>query len=171
MVQKIVSEHVKKTLSSDDHFSRPKSRNEIQDIRREKPGYAGPIYRPLPKLTEIPVNLIPRNPLDLEIDSLEQDINIDFEENSPHLEGVIFEIYQRTDKSYFHEPPELQNQAYTGNVVQQCLLKQANLDKLLKITQRKVLKETHVPVTDKEIMAGYLISPYFKDLFLYLAQK
>ena len=29
----------------------------------------------------------------------------------------------------------------------------------------------HLPVTVKEIQAGYLVSPYFKDLYLYLAQN
>ena len=29
----------------------------------------------------------------------------------------------------------------------------------------------HLPVTVKEIQAGYLMSPYFKDLYLYLAQN
>ena len=29
----------------------------------------------------------------------------------------------------------------------------------------------HLPVTVKEIQTGYLISPYFKDLYLYLAQN
>ena len=29
----------------------------------------------------------------------------------------------------------------------------------------------HLPVTVKEIQAGYLINPYFKDLYLYLAQN
>ena len=29
----------------------------------------------------------------------------------------------------------------------------------------------HLPVTIKEIQAGYLISPYFKDLYMYLAQN
>ena len=29
----------------------------------------------------------------------------------------------------------------------------------------------HLPVTVKEIQACYLISPYFKDLYLYLAQN
>ena len=37
--------------------------------------------------------------------------------------------------------------------------------------QRKVLKGMHLLVTVKEIQAGYLISPYFKDLHLYLAQN
>ena len=71
IVPGIVLEHVKKTLNSDDHFSKPQTRNEIQDIRREKQAYADPIYRPPPKPTEITTHFIPRKTLDLDIDSLE----------------------------------------------------------------------------------------------------
>ena len=46
------------------------------------------------------------------------------------------------------------------------LPKQADIDKILKIIQRKVLRGMHLPVTVKEIQAGYLISPYYKDLYL-----
>ena len=46
-----------------------------------------------------------------------------------------------------------------------------DIDKILKIIQRKVLKGRHLPVTIKEIQAGYLTSPYFKDVYLYLAQN
>ena len=35
----------------------------------------------------------------------------------------------------------------------------------------KALKGTDLPVTLKEIQAGYLVSPYFKDLYLYLIQN
>ena len=59
----------------------------------------------------------------------------------------------------------------TGRLVQKFLLKQADIDKILKIIQRRILKGTHLPVTVKEIQVGYLISPYFKDLYLYLAQN
>ena len=40
-----------------------------------------------------------------------------------------------------------------------------DIDKVLKIIQRRVLKGTHLSVTIKEIQAGYLTSPYFKDLY------
>ena len=46
-----------------------------------------------------------------------------------------------------------------------------SIDKILKVIQRKVLKGTHLPVAIKQIQAGYLISPYFKDIYLYLAQN
>ena len=41
----------------------------------------------------------------------------------------------------------------------------------MKIIQRKVLKGTHLHVTVKEIWAGYLNSPYFKDVYLYIAHN
>ena len=49
--------------------------------------------------------------------------------------------------------------------------KQTDIDKILAITKRKVLKEIHLPLTIKEIQAGYLSSPYFKDLYLFLSQN
>ena len=54
----------------------------------------------------------------------------------------------------------------TGKLEEIFLLKQADTDKILKIIQRKVLKGTHLPVAVKEMQAGYLISPYFKDSYL-----
>ena len=96
---------------------------------------------------------------------------MDFEENSPFQEGVISEIYQRPNMSYFQESPELDSLMSRGKLVQKILPKQADIDKILKIIQRKVVKEMHLPVTVTEVQAGYLISPYFKDLYLYLAQN
>ena len=58
----------------------------------------------------------------------------------------------------------------TCNLVQTFLLKQADIDKILKVMQRKVLNGMHLPIKIKEIQAGYLSSPYFKDIYLYMAQ-
>ena len=33
------------------------------------------------------------------------------------------------------------------------------------------MKGTHLPLTIKQIQSGYLNSPYFKDLYLYLSQN
>ena len=46
-----------------------------------------------------------------------------------------------------------------------------DIDKILDIIKKKVLKGTHLPLTVKEIQAGYLSSPYFKDLYLFLSQN
>ena len=49
--------------------------------------------------------------------------------------------------------------------------KQTDIDKSLEIIRKKVLKDTHLPLTIKEIQAGYLNSLYFKDIYQYLAQN
>ena len=66
---------------------------------------------------------------------------------------------------------ELENLVNTGRLVQNFLLKQADIDKILKIIQWKICRGTHLPVTVKEIQVGYLVNSYFKVIYLYLAQK
>ena len=56
-------------------------------------------------------------------------------------------------------------------MVQRYLPKQVDLDKILKLVKRKVLKDIPLPVTVKETQAGYLNSLYIKDEYLYLAQN
>ena len=58
-----------------------------------------------------------------------------------------------------------------GRLVQKFLPKQADIEKIVKVIQRKVLKGTHLPVAVKEIQAGYLVSSYFKVIYLYLPQN
>ena len=97
---------------------------------------------------------------------IDSELAIDFKDNSPFQEDVISEMYQRPDKSYFQEPQELESLINRDRLIKKFLPKQADIDKILKIIQRNVLKEMHLPVTIKEIQAGYLISSY-----LYLAQN
>ena len=99
------------------------------------------------------------------------DRNVDIEENSSFQEGIISETYVRPDKSYVQEPYELNDLIDTTKLVQKILPKQTDIDKILDIIKRKVLKGTHLPLTIKEIQAGYLSNPYFKDLYLFLSQK
>ena len=48
--------------------------------------------------------------------------------------------------------------------------KQTDIDKILEIIMKKVLKGTQLPLTINEIQAGYLNTLYFKDIYQYLAQ-
>ena len=95
----------------------------------------------------------------------------DIEENLPFQENIISEIYERPDKSYFQDPIELKDLIDTNNIIQWFLPKQTDIDKILEIIRKKVLKGTHLPLTIKEIQAGYLNSLYFKDIYLYLVQN
>ena len=88
-------------------------RKTIQDISREIPIYPDPTYRPPPNTVKLPIPEVPRSLLDFD-----PEINTDFKENSPFQEGVISETYQRPDKSYFHEPQELDSLINIGRLVQ-----------------------------------------------------
>ena len=129
---------------------------------RQIPFYPDPIPRPPPRPPGLKENRRDLSDLDMER-------NIDFEENFPYQEGIISETYERLDRSYFKEPSELKDLIDTTKFIQKFLPKQTDIDKILDVIKRKVLKGTHLPITIKEIQAGYLTSPYFKDLYLYLA--
>ena len=49
--------------------------------------------------------------------------------------------------------------------------KQADIDRILKVIQRKLPKGTYLPVEIKETQARYLGSSHFKDIYLYLSQN
>ena len=55
-----------------------------------------------------------------------------FEENSPFQEGVISEMFQRLDKSFFQEPKELGDLINKANFAHKYLPKQMDIDKILK---------------------------------------
>ena len=140
---------------------------ELQIEHRPIPPYHEPFLRPPPRLPDATgVKDSRKDLLDLDTDR-----NIDFEENSPYQEGIISEMYERPDKFYIHEPMELNNLIDKTKLIQKFLPKHTDIDKILDIIKRKVLKGTHLPLTIKEIQAGYLTGPYFKDLYLYFAQN
>ena len=58
-----------------------------------------------------------------------------------------------------------------GNLIHKFLPRQTDIDKILHIIQRQVLKGTHLLVEVKEIQAGYLHSSYFKEIYQYLLQN
>ena len=134
---------------------------------RPMPPYCDPYARPPLRPPDV------TNSIDNWKDLLHSDIdrNIDIEENSPFQEGIISETYERPDRSYIQEPFELKDLIDSTKLIQEFLPKQMDIDKILDIIKRKVLKGTHLPLTIKEIQAGYLSSPCFKDLYLFLTQN
>ena len=114
------------------------------------PIYPNQITNPIPKLTE----RVTQNDRQADLE-LDLEINRNVEENLPYHEGIISEIYQRPHKSQIVNPPELIDLVNTERIVQKYLPKQTDIDKILKVIQRKVLKGTHLPITIKEIQAGY----------------
>ena len=90
-----------------------------------------PLHTPLPKHQNID-KLFPTNQ--------DTGTNLDIEENSPFQEGTISETIQRLDKTYFQNPKRLKDIIDMGNLIYKFLLRQTDIDKILHIIQRKVLK-------------------------------
>ena len=85
----------------------------LKVVARQVPTYEDPYLKPPPRLPDLKENR--RNLTDLDTDN---DINIDFEETSPHQEGIIPETYQRPDNSYVKEQPQLGDLLDTSVLVQ-----------------------------------------------------
>ena len=118
-----------------------------------------PLHKPLPKQQNVD-KVIPINQ--------STGINLGIEENSPFKEGIISKTIQRLDKTFFQNPKRLKDTIDTDNLIHKFLPKQEDIDKILHIIHRKVLKGTHLLVEIKEVQAGYLHSPYFKEIYQYL---
>ena len=81
-----------------DFSAKVTDRKIIQDLSEEIPFYPDPVYRPTLKPIKKPVPKIPGS-----ISDIDPELNTYFEDNSPYQRGVISELYQRPDKSYFQE--------------------------------------------------------------------
>ena len=83
--------------------------------------------------------------IDSQKDLLDNDFDrkVDIEEYSLFQEGIISETYERPDTPYVQEPYELTDLIDTTKLIQKFLPKQMDIDKILDIIKRKVLKGTH----------------------------
>ena len=112
----------------------------------DAPFHPGPILRP--PIKPIKQN-ITHDQSSQNVQDIDPYINFDFEENSPFQEGVLSETFQRLDKSFLQEPKELGDLINKEKFVHKYLPKQMDIDKILKMVQRKVLKGTHLPIEMK----------------------
>ena len=89
-------------------------------------GLVIPLGNIVPLSTHPSVGLPPKPPNAVEdttsSPNLGLDPNVDFEENSPHQEGIITETYVAPDQSYLEQLQELTKLVNTSKVVQKYLL-------------------------------------------------
>ena len=72
-----------------------------------------------------------------DLQNFDLDRKVEFEENSPHQEGIISETYERPDASLIQDPLELQDLIDTSKLIQKFLPKQLDIDKILDIKKGK----------------------------------
>ena len=108
--------------------------------------YPEAIVRPLPKPSELIDKTQPKQ-------STKLDPIVEFEENSPHQEGIILETYINLDQTYFERPQELTDLVNTTKLVQKYLPRQA------------------VPLTIIEIQAGLFDQSSFQGYIQIFGSK
>ena len=108
----------------------------IESILDHRPilPYHEPFVRPPPRTPD--VTAVKDNRKDLS--DIDMDRNIEFEENSPHQEGIISETYERPDKSFIQEPPKLKDLIDTSKLIQKFFPKQSNINKILDIIKESI---------------------------------
>ena len=84
--------------------------NNDKSFPSDVPLLLNPLHKPLQKQE----NMVSPN-------DQNTDINLDIEENSPFQEGVISEIIQRLDKSFFQNPKRLKDIVDMGNLIHKFL--------------------------------------------------
>jgi hypothetical protein len=77
-------------------------------------------------------------------------------------------MYSVPQREMFGIPPSLKDQLDEGKLIQKFLPRQKDVDKLLAEINKKVLRQTHLPGSLKDIQAAYLSSPQFRDVYIYL---
>ena len=68
-----------------------------------------------------------QQPIKQNIHEIDPNINFDFEENSPFQERIMWDTFQRLDKSFFQNPKELGDLINKENLVHKFLTKQTDI--------------------------------------------
>ena len=101
--------------------------------------HPGPVYRPPPK--PIKQNMTHgQSSQSSNTETNNSNINFDFEQNSLFQEGIMSKTFQRLDISFFQEPKELGDLINKGNFIHKYFPKETDINKILEIFQRMVLK-------------------------------
>ena len=89
-----------------------------------------------------------------------------------HFKKVLCQRYFIDWRNHsFKTPKNWGDLVNKGNFIHKYLPKQTDIDQMLDMLQRKVLRATHLPMEINEIQAGYMCTAYFKDLYPYLSQN
>ena len=100
------------------------------------------------------------HPENIDLEFPEGQVEQDTGSSVPHQEGIIEQEYNRPKEKAYKDSPELKRQVKISNITHKLLPKQ--------LIERKILKGTHLPMSLREIKAGYSTGSHFKNIYLYL---
>ena len=111
-----------------------------------------------------PVPAMQMNEVDAEYDPL-------MDTDSPYDDALVEIEYHRSVGDDFTIPPSLETQIEQGKLTKRDLPCQAEIDRVMRRINRKVLCNIHLPLTLRDLQAAYLQSPQFRGIYIYLAQN
>ena len=109
-----------------------------------------------------------RHPESIKIVFSEGQFDKEISHNSAYQEDAFEQKYNRSKEIHYRDSPELGKQINRSKVVHKFLPKQSNLNKIFRLTEKKISKGSHLPKKIKEVEVGYFISPYFKKKHIFI---
>jgi hypothetical protein len=136
------------------------------------PTHQPPIQFPIRKATEISQKTptlptqIQSKPIDF--DTVAPTAPIDLDIGGPENEEFDTPSHIAPTKAHMSIPPCLADQVDQGKLFHKFMPKQKDIDKLLREINKKILRETHLTDSLKDIQAAYVTSPQLRDIYIYL---
>ena len=97
--------------------------------------------------------------------------NLDIDSDTGEGQEILDPKIKIPQESDFYEPEPLEQVVDVKKQWYKFLPKQGDVDKILAQINHKILRDTKLPLTLKDLKAAYLTSPHFKDVYLHLLQN
>ena len=97
--------------------------------------------------------------------------NLDIDTDTGEGEEILDPEIKIPEESDFYEPEPLEQVVDVKKQWYKFLPKQGEVDKILAQINHKILRDTKLPLTLKDLKVAYLTSPHFKDVYLHLLQN
>ena len=78
-------------------------------------------------------------PENIDLEFLEGQVEHDIEMDSPYQEGIIEQQHKRPAEKHYKDRPEFKRHVNTSKVINKLSPKQTDLNKILKLIERKIL--------------------------------
>ena len=103
-----------------------------------------------------------------QIQDLKGDSWLDPTAEPPLEESSVDAFFRHPMKEDFIIPPTLSEASKNKTLLAKDLPKQTDIDRLMKVLNRKILAQTRFPEPMKDLEAGYVHSGFFKDIYEYI---
>ena len=131
----------------------------------------GGTYVPTPVKDSIisqPEFRAPALPQPLQIQDVRGDPSLDPDRELPLEESSVEGIFRAPVLKDFIVPPTLEEETKGKELLAKNLPKQTDINRLMKVLNRKILTRSRFPDTLKDLEAAYVQSAYFKDVYEYI---